>query len=428
MKAYKGSIFHFLNDQPLLYQYWENGLLLVDDQGLVVSTGPAEEFQGKLGPDIQIIDYTQHLILPGLIDSHIHYPQTEMIGSYGAQLLEWLQKYTFPTEMKFSNKQYAESVAHEFINLLIANGTTTAAVFCTVHPESVDALLEVALVRHMRIIAGKVMMDRHAPDSLLDTPLTGYRQSEVLIEKWHQRDRIHYALTPRFAPTSSPEQLQKVGELFSKVPGLYLQTHLSENKAEVEWVSQLYPKAKHYLDVYDQYGLVTDHSIFGHAIHLCDQEWQRLATAEASIAFCPSSNLFLGSGLFQLKKAEEHNVKVSVGTDVGAGTSFSILKTLRSAYETQQLQGNSLSPFRSIYMATLGGAKALQLDEKIGNFAVGKEADFIVVDWGQPRELNNRILHSNSNDLNDKLFALCQLADDRTIKETYIFGKPSKNQ
>lgn len=292
--------------------------------------------------------------------------------------------------------------------------------FGTVHKESVDVFFEEAEKRKLRMIAGKVLMDRNAPDYLTDTPESGYQASKELIEKWHNRGRLLYAVTPRFAPTSTPEQLATVGKLLEEYPDVYMHTHLSENKKEIEWVLDLFPERESYLDVYDHYGLLHKRSVFAHGIHLSDCECQRLADTESAIAFCPTSNLFLGSGLFKLNKLEEHGVRVGMGTDVGAGTSFSILQTMSEAYKIMQLQQEKLHPLKSLYLATLGGAKSLHLEDKIGNLAVGKEADFVVLDLHATQLMRFRMKQATT--LEEKLFVLMSLGDDRTVCETYIFG------
>jgi len=359
--------------------------------------------------------------MPGLIDTHVHYPQTEMIGAYGEQLLTWLNTYTFPTEQKYHNEAYARSQADFFLQELLRNGTTCAMVFATVHKASVEALFDASLPLNMRIIAGKVLMDRHAPVPLLDTPKTGLDESKELILKWHGKGRLLYALTPRFAPTSTPEQLTSVRELLDEFSDLYVQTHLAENRSEVAWVQNLFPTHQGYFDVYKSFGLTGKRSIFAHCIYLTDQEREAMAASRSVASFCPTSNLFLGSGLFPLHEFEKAGIPVGLGTDVGAGTSFSLFRTLGEAYKVGQLQGHSLSPFEGFYLATLGGARALSLENCLGNLQAGKEADFIVVDPQSTPLMKARF--QNSQSLEEKLFVLMTLADDRAIKATYIAGK-----
>ena len=400
-------------------RYVEDGLLICQN-GTIQWFGPWEQGQHLLNDEIQLRHYPQQLIVPGFIDTHIHFPQTEMIGAYGEQLLEWLETYTFPTEIQFKDKAYADRIAQFFVHQLLKNGTTTALVFCTVHSNSVDALFEAAEQHQMRLIAGKVMMDRHAPEDLCDTAESSYLESKALIEKWHGKGRHLYAITPRFAPTSTPEQLSKAGQLKAEFPDVYVHTHLCENRNEIAWVKELFPEQKGYLDVYHHYGLTGSKSVFAHCVHLEEQEWDCMHETDSAIAFCPTSNLFLGSGLFPLKKTWEKKVRVGLGTDIGAGTSFSQLQTLNEAYKVQQLQAEKLSAFEALYHATLGGAQALQLDHLLGNFQVGKEADFIVLDL-TATELQ-LLRQSRAKNIEDSLFALFTMGDERNVLATYIFG------
>ncbi|MCF6189832.1 MAG: guanine deaminase [Cocleimonas sp.] len=423
LMAHRGEIIHFLtNDKDC--EYFEDGLLVIEN-GHIHSVGNAEILLKRLPEDTKITEHPNCLITPGFIDTHVHYPQCEIIASYGKQLLEWLETYTFPAEQKFDDPEYAAKIASFFLDQLLTNGTTTALVFGTVHPQSVDAFFTEAQQRNLRMICGKVMMDRNAPAALLDTPETSYNESKALIEKWHNKDRLRYAVTPRFAPTSSPEQLEQAGRLLQEYPDVHFQTHISENKQECEWVAKLFPERKNYLDVYDHHHLLGKRSVFAHGIHLEECEWQRLAETDSSIAFCPASNLFIGSGLFNLHKANHYGVKTGLGTDVAGGDSFSILKTINEAYKIQQLQGNSLSAFESLYMATLGGAKALDLHDKIGNFEKGKEADFVVLDYHATDLMKFKLDQCDS--IEERLFSLLMLADDRAIKNTFIMGREAKN-
>ncbi|CAE6936575.1 guanine deaminase [Ectopseudomonas oleovorans] len=423
VKAYRAAILHSLADPAVVgveqsYQYFEDGILLIEN-GKVAQVGAAAELLPKLA-GVEVQHYRDALITPGFIDTHIHYPQTGMIASYGEQLLDWLETYTFPTEQQFADKAHANDVAAIFLKELLRNGTTTALVFGSVHPQSVDAFFEQADKLNLRMIAGKVLMDRNAPDYLTDTAETGYAESKALIERWHGKGRLHYAVTPRFAPTSTPEQLELAGKLLGEYPDLYMHTHLSENRKEIEWVKALFPERKGYLDVYDHHRLIGPRAVFAHGVHLCDEECQRLAETGSAVAFCPTSNLFLGSGLFDLNKLEAHGVRVGLGTDVGAGTSFSQLQSLNEAYKVMQLQGKKLDPFKSLYLATLGGANALYLDDKLGNFLPGKDADFLVLDYNATPLISYRMQQARS--LEERLFALTMLGDDRAVKETFAAG------
>ena len=422
--AYRAALLHCLADPrevgpDAAVEYFEDGLLLVED-GRIARIGAAEALLAQLPADTEITHYPDALITPGFVDTHIHYPQVDVIGAYGTQLLDWLQTYTFPAEGRFADPAHAREQARFFLAELLRNGTTTALVFGTVHPQSVDAFFEEALALDLRMIAGKVLMDRHAPDYLTDTAASGYADSRALIERWHGKGRLHYAVTPRFAPTSTPEQLALAGRLLKEFPGLYLHTHISENRDEVAWVKALFPERKHYLDVYDHHGLIGERAVFAHGIHLCDDECRRLGETGSAVAFCPTSNLFLGSGLFDLAKLEGYGVRVGLGTDVGGGTSFSPLQTLNEAYKVLQLNGQKLDPFKALYLATLGGARALYLDARIGNFLPGKDADFVVLDLAATPLIARRLAVSRS--LHETLFALMMLGDDRAVRATYAAG------
>ncbi len=425
LQVFRGAIFHCLRDpgskgNKNAFEYFDDGLLIVE-QGRISKVGPTTDLLVQLPTDVHIVDYTGKLIIPGFIDIHNHYPQTDIIASYGEQLLEWLNKYTFPTESRFDNDQYAQEVAEFYLDELLRNGTTTALVMATIHPGSVDAIFSAAQKRNLRLIAGKVLMDRNAPAHLLDTPQSGYQQSKILIEKWHKQNRLHYAITPRFAPTSTESQLQQASRLANEYPDTYIHSHVAENEKEVTWVSQLFPGSRSYLDVYDHYGLLRQRSVYAHGIHLNETDLDRMQASGAALAFCPTSNEFLGSGLFNLNRMRNANVRVGLATDVGAGTSFSMLQTLNSAYKVQQLAGNTLPPSRGIYLATLGSAESLYLDDKLGNFVSGKEADFIVLDYQATPLIQRRTDVSIS--IEEKLFVLMMLGDDRVISATHIMGE-----
>jgi len=396
----------------------EDGLLLVSD-GKIHARGGYRELSAS-APNVPIVDYRGKLILPGFVDGHVHYPQTGMIAAYGEQLLEWLERYTFPTERRFRDPAYAAEVAESFLAELLRHGTTTAVALCTVHPESVDALAEAALARNLRLVLGKVWMDRNAPPDLCDTAERAYADSKQLIARWHERGRLHYAITPRFAPTSTPAQLEAAASLWREHPTTYLHTHLSENQAEIDWVLSLFPGRTSYTDVYDHYGLLTSRSIFAHGVHLSEAELARLGAQGSTLAFCPTANLFLGSGLFPFRQVRDAGVQVVLGTDVGAGTTFSLLGTLSEAYKVLQLQRQCLSPHQGLYLATLGGAAALGLDAVVGNFDAGKDADFVVLDFRSTPALARRL--SESPGIDEQLFALMMLGDDRAVHATYVAG------
>ena len=422
--AFRGSLFHFLGD-PIdegerAYRYVDDGLLVVVD-GIVEAAGDARALLPTLAPHARVVDHREKLIMPGFVDTHVHYPQIDVIAAHGEHLLEWLAKYTYPAERRFADRAHARAAADVFMNDLLRNGTTTAMVYATVHRQSVDAFFEAAQARGARMIAGKCMMDRNCPHDLSDTAQSSYDDSTALIDRWHGVDRLLYAVTPRFAPTSTEAQLALAGRLIDEHAGVYLQTHLAENHAEVNWVKELFPWSRSYLDVYDRFTLVRQRSVYGHCIHVDDADRSRMANAGAAMAFCPTSNLFLGSGLFDIDAARRHRARIGLGTDVGGGTSLSMLRTQADAYKVAQLAGGRLAPLSTLYHATLGGAHALYLDDRIGNFVRGKEADFIVVDPATTPLLARRI--ENSTTLEERLFALAMLGDDRNVVATYLMGE-----
>lgn len=427
MQLFRGKILHFPRatdnpDKDVVCLH--DGALVVEGKH-IVAIGDFAEIQPAYA-HATVLDHREHWIMPGLIDSHLHFPQTEMLACYGEQLLSWLENYTFPTERKFSDPKYASAMADVFIRQLLKNGTTTGLVYPTVHANSVDALFTAASSMDMAMVTGKVCMDENSPDTLKDTPAQAVDESLALIQKWHNKDRNLYAITPRFAPTSSRAQLQGLGELASAYPDVFIQTHLSENQQEIAWVKSLFPERDGYLDVYDHYGLVRPRGVFGHCVHLTDKEWARMAKAGATIAFCPTSNLFLGSGLFPLDTARKYKVPVTLATDVGAGTTFNMFKTYGEAYKVCQLQHTRLSPMQGLYLMTQGAALAHQLSHSIGNLNPGSHADFIIVDPAFD-ELTTHRLH-NKDSKEETLFALSMLGDDRSIRETWIAGSAQYRQ
>jgi len=424
-QAFRGSFLH-CTDNPAVagaeaVHFIEDGMLVIEDGHVVALTNAV---QANMPANTPVHDYRGKWIVPGFVDCHVHYPQVDVMACHGTQLLDWLNNYTFPAEQAFSDQAIATETAAFFLEQLLANGTTTALVFGTVHKASVNAFFAEAKQRKLRMICGKVMMDRNAPEGLCDTPLSSYEDSKALINQWHGQDRLGYAVTPRFAPTSSGEQLALAGQLLDEHPNVHLHTHLSENPDECEWVKTLFPDQSDYLGVYEQHGLVRKRSMFAHAIHLSTSEWSRLNHANASVAHCPCSNLFIGSGLFDWRAASSVNVPVGFGTDVGGGDSMSLLRAANEAYKIQQLQNVSLDPLTLFYTATLGGAVALDLDKHIGNFETGKEADFIVLEPDATPLLARRM--RASNDWQSSLFALTMLGDDRCIHDTFILGESSK--
>lgn len=422
VQAYRASLLHFRNDPAFdehATQWHSDGLLIVAD-GKVVAAGDYSKLSASLPADCTLHDYRGKIITPGFIDTHVHYPQTDIIGSPAPGLLPWLETYTFPAERKFSSAEHATEVADFFLAELLRNGTTTAAVYCTVHPQSVDAFFSRSSVLNLRMVAGKCLMDRNAPDFLRDTAESGARETEELIKRWHNKGRQHYAITVRFAPTSTPAQLKLAGELATQYPDTYIQTHVAENTDEVKWVKELFPDSRSYLDVYDQYGLMRARALYAHCIWLDDADRARMAATQSVATVCPTSNLFLGSGLFDFANADKLRMPVSLATDVGGGTSFSMLQTMNELYKVGRMAGTHLAAQRMFYMATLGGARALQLEGSIGNFAAGCDADFIVLDPKATPLLARRSATTDS--LEEQLFALAILADDRAIAATYSAG------
>jgi len=414
---------HFIADPSLedkAYAWHEDGLLIVMD-GKIQAAGDYAALYATLPQDLQIQDYRGKLIIPGFIDTHVHYPQTDIIASPAPGLLPWLDTYTFPAERAFSDANHAREVARFFCDELLRCGTTTAMVYCTVHAASVEAFFCESEQRNLRMVAGKILMDRHCPEFLRDTAETGIQESEALIKKWHRRGRQLYAITPRFAPTSSEMQLQLAGELAAAYPDTYLQTHVAENIDEIAWVKSLFPKARSYLDVYDHYGMLRPRAMYGHGIWLNDVDRLRMAQTQTATSVCASSNLFLGSGLFDFARADQVQMLLSLGTDVGGGTSFSMLRTMGETYKIARMSGTHVSALRLFYMATFGGARCMQLDGTIGNFTLGSEADFLVLDPHATPILSRRT--SRANNLEELLFAFALLGDDRAVAATYIAGR-----
>jgi len=410
-------------DDSQSYRYIEDGAVLVEN-GRIARLGDYAEISAEAGSGVKVADHRPHLILPGFIDTHIHYPQTQVVASYAANLLEWLNTYTFVAEQKFADEQHAEFIAERFLDELIRHGTTTAVAYCSVHPQSVDAYFRASQHRNMRMLGGKVMMDRNAPPALCDTAQSGYDDSKQLIARWHGKDRLDYVITPRFAITSTPEQLEASQALAREHPECFIQTHLSENHEEIEFTKSLYPDAPDYLGIYEHYGLLGSKTLLGHSIHLEEREVQVMAETDSVAVFCPTSNLFLGSGLFDRDRLKASGVRMAVATDVGGGTSFSMLRTMDEGYKVLQLRRSRLNPFQSFYMMTLGNARALSMEDKIGTLDEGTEADIVVLDSAATSPMRLRMAAGAT--LEQELFLLQTVGDDRAIVETYIAGKPLK--
>jgi guanine deaminase len=402
------------------YRYFPDGALLIENQR-IAAVGPAHAVLALVSRDTPVTDHGRNLLLPGFIDTHIHYPQTDVIAAGGRQLLDWLEDYTFVEERRFADAAHAARVAEFFLDELARNGTTTALVFCTVHPASVEAFFAAAARRRLCMIAGKVLMDRNAPDDLCDTPTRAAQESRALLERWHGTDRLFYAITPRFAATSSAAQLEVAGQLARDYPDAFIQSHLAENRAEIDWVRELYPEARSYLDVYDRHGLLRERAVYAHCIHLDAADRRRMAQSGAAAAFCPTSNLYLGSGLFDIAAADAAGMRFSIATDVGGGSSFSMFRTLDEARKVARLTGQDLSPLRAFYLATLGAARCLKLEDRIGRLEVGADADFIVLDLAATELIARRTAAAAG--LSDVLRILITLGDDRVIKATYILGR-----
>lgn len=425
-RAYRGPLLRFSDDpgggeSAHAYEYFDDGLVFVID-GRVANAGPAAELLRSLPTDLPVVVHEKALLVAGFIDTHIHYPQLDVIAAGGRALLDWLRDHTFPEEARFGDAVHAAAVAESFLDELMRNGTTTANVFCTVHPASVDAFFTAAYNRGLRMIAGKVLMDRNAPPALLDEAVGGVADSRALLQRWHGRDRLHYAIVPRFAITSSAEQLAAAGQLAAEHPDCFVHTHLAENRDEIAWVRELFPESDGYLDVYERFGLLRRRSIFAHCIHLAPAERVRMSVAGAAAAFCPTSNLYLGSGLFDLDASDAAGLRYSIATDVGGGTSFSPLRTMGDAHKVAALQGQYLPPLRAFYLASLGAARCLDLQRHIGALTPGSDADFVLLDLAATELVERRCARARS--LSDKLRVLMTLGDDRCIGATYSGGRP----
>ena len=394
------------------------GVLIRD--GKIAAVGPGADLRAA-HPGADIRSYGQDLICPGFVDAHAHYPQTAIIASWGKRLIDWLNSYTFPEEMRFGDPDYAQTIAERYLDLTRAHGTTTMCSFATIHPESVDALFEAADKRDQCIVAGKTCMDRNAPEGLRDTPQTAYDQSKALLQRWHGKGRAHYAITPRFSPTSTPDQLSALGALWSEHPDCLMQTHLSEQTDEIAWVRDLFPKARDYLDTYEQHGLLGARGVFGHAIHLEPREIDRLAETGAALVHCPTSNTFIGSGLFDMAGLASRSIPIGLATDTGGGSSFSMLRTMAAAYEIGQLSGTPLHAAQLIWLATAGSACSLHLQDQIGQLKTGASADITILDLASTPAISQR--SARASDIWESLFATIMMGDDRAIRAVWINGQ-----
>lgn len=422
MKALRADLLDFVAepawgavDSPAV-RWRPDHWLLVGDDGRIAGVQADDP-----GPGVERHDHRGRLLLPGFIDSHVHSPQIGVMASYGSALLEWLETYTFPTESSWSNPAVAAAGSTHFLDALLAHGTTAAVVFPTVHKVSVDALFSAASARGMRIIGGKVLMDRHAPEGLRDDVAQAERDCIDLIQRWHGRGRNAYAVTVRFAPTSTPQQLAMAGALCKADPTLYMQTHVAENRDEVRWVAELFPRSRSYLDVYAGAGLLHARSVLAHGIWLDAADRAVLAASGAQIAFCPSSNLFLGSGLFDWRATAAAGAQLSMASDVGGGTSLSMQRTLADGYRVQALVGQRLTAWSALHAATRGAARALQLGQEIGSLEPGLMADLCLWDWSATPV--DALRQSVARDLHEKVFAWMTLSDERHLASTWVAGQ-----
>jgi guanine deaminase len=394
------------------------GVLVADDH--IVAVGHGADLRAAY-PQAQVVDHGQALLMAGFVDAHVHYPQTGIIASWGKRLIDWLNSYTFPEEMRFGDPDYASDIAGLYLDLTLGHGTTTVCSYCTIHPESVDAIFAAAQTRGQRIVAGKTCMDRNAPDGLRDTVQSAYDDSRALLRKWHGVDRLSYAITPRFSPTSSPEQLDALGALWAEHPDCLMQTHLSEQIDEIAWVRGLYPEARDYLDTYEAHGLLGANGLYGHAIHLEPREKDRLHEVGAALVHCPTSNTFIGSGLFDMAGLMAAGQRIGLATDTGGGSSFSMLRTMAAAYEIGQLRGTPIHAAQLLWLATVGSARSLRLDDRIGNLAPGMEADIIALDLVSTPAIAQR--SARATDIWEAVFPTIMMGDDRAIKATWVAGK-----
>jgi guanine deaminase len=408
-----------LTEGPGAAVHSARGGILIEN-GLISALGDPDTLRRR-APAAKVTDYGDALISPGFVDAHVHYPQTGIIASWGKRLIDWLNTYTFPEEMRFSDPAHAADIADRYLDLALANGTTSVASYCTIHPQSVDAFFAAAEARGMRVWAGKTCMDRNAPDALRDTAQSAHDQSKVLIDRWHGRGRASYVITPRFSPTSSPEQLEALGALWAEHAGCLMQTHLSEQLDEIAWVRNLFPDARDYLDTYERFGLVGPGAVFGHAIHLTPREFARLREADAAVVHCPTSNTFIGSGLFDTSGLAALGLRVGLATDTGGGSSFSMLRTMAAAYEVAQLRGRALHPAALWWVATQGSARALRADGRIGNLAPGLEADITVIDLASTKAIAQRA--ARATDIWEAVFPTIMMGDDRAVRAVWIGGR-----
>ncbi|MGI1662706.1 guanine deaminase [Palleronia sp. KMU-117] len=409
----------FRGDPAEAAQHERRGAVLIED-GRIAAVGPADRLR-TAHPQAGVVDHGDGLILPGFVDAHAHYPQTAIIASWGKRLIDWLNSYTFPEETRFSDPAYARTIAARYFDLTLAHGTTTVASYCTSHPESVEAYFAEADARGLRALGGKTCMDRNAPAGLTDTPRRAYDESKAALARWHGRGRLSYVITPRFSPTSTPAQLEALGALWAEHPDCLMQTHLSEQTDECLWVAELFPEASDYLDTYERFGLLGPNGLYGHAIHLTPREIDRLAEVGAALVHCPTSNTFIGSGLFDMEGLKGRGIRVGLATDTGGGSSFSMLRTMAAAYEVAQLRHRALHPAELLWLATAGSAAALGLGDRIGTLRPGIEADLVVLDLGSTPAIAQRA--ERAEDIWEAVFPTIMMGDDRAVVATYVAGR-----
>ncbi len=416
-----GQVLSFTADPfhagPAAAHHESHGAVLLEG-GLITDTGHADTLRAR-HHQARITDYGRALICAGFIDAHVHYPQTAIIASWGKRLIDWLNNYTFPEETRFADPAYATDIAGRYMDLALAHGTTSMCSYATIHPTSVDAFFTAARNRGLRAWAGKTCMDRNAPDGLRDTARSAYDDSKALLQKWHGVERLSYVITPRFSPTSTPEQLHALGALWAEYPDCLMQTHLSEQTDEIAWVRDLHPQSRDYLDTYEAQGLLRAGAVYGHAIHLTPREIARLTEAGAALVHCPTSNTFIGSGLFDMTLAK--TLRVGLATDTGGGSSFSMLHTMAAAYEVAQLRGQALHPSQLIWLATVGSARALRAEHQIGNIAAGMEADLTILNLASTPAIEQAT--RRADDIWQALFPTIMMGDDRAIQAVWIAGK-----
>ncbi len=423
--VYLGTVAHLRRD-PFQHsealEIIERGALWVDEQGRIIACDDAGRIRRRLPPDAEIVDFGRAWLLPGLVDAHLHFPQYHVVAAANRGLLAWLRDSVYPVELAFRDPRYAAGVADALVARLLRGGVTTAVMFGSQFPEATEALFEAARRRGLRLIAGITLMDRDGPEPLRTDPETAWHTAERLLQRYGNDPRLRYALTPRFALSCSPALLRMCGEFRRRYPQVYLQTHINETREEVAAVLQAFPDARHYLDVYDRFGLLGPRTLLAHNLHPQGSEMRALAESGSSVCHCPSSNLFLGSGLFPMRRHVQHGIPLAVGTDIGAGLHFWVWEELPECHKIQRLRGETPTAAQLLHLVTLGAARALALEAEIGNFALGKAADFWVLDVADDPYLNQRLRRCQS--LAEQLFVLMHLARPEHCRAVFVAGRP----